>query len=703
MIQIPLISGTTRRILAAFAATFLLAPCAVLYAADQAAHKSALPVVVEQAENDLALLVDHKVLRASDYWRDHLVEGGKCDGAKVGALLLQLARVFKPAAEASEAVAVLTEHGVIGSPDYWRTKAVAGGTCDAGNVATVLNRVAARMPMPPPKSLSAKPLEPTTVGQLQDSYDVVVAGAGTGGCGAAIQAARMGRSVLLLEETDWIGGQMSAAAVTSMDEGVTLVRERGLYRELCGLIAAYYRPLGINYETAYWHSHVCVEPRVGRTLLLKMLGDARGSGVLDLVLRSRVTKARRQGDVVTGVQIECVTPSGQITRSVASKVLIDATEWGDVIPLTSARYRAGNCTSAAIDPKRHIQDITWTAVVKQYPQGVPQELRVTIPPPGYDTMVEHFRKSLELGDSGKLIAPKEGQAWSWAWFIGYRGMPDSTRPPQGRAITRTHLNFNNDYPATVADLENPARRLATVRAAMVKTLGLLYYIQTTLGKSDWSVANDEGYDTPYNRAQIDAFIAAQPELKPYRDLLVHFPVMPYARESRRIIGLHTLTAREIERSPGKPVQFPNTVAIGDYAVDLHGSMTPSCLELDLDRATDAPHQWSEHGLGPFAIPLECFIPEKVDGFLPAEKNISQSRLASGATRLQPHTLLMGQAAGAIAALAIEYHVQPRALDPVLVQRALLDAGCTLTIDRVSAPWGSEKWKSRQLEILHSPR
>jgi hypothetical protein len=703
MMQISLIIGPTTRILAAIVATLLLATGGVLYSAEQAGHKSALPVVVEQVENDLALLVDHKVLAASDYWRDHLVEGGKCDGAKVAALLLQLARVFKPAAEASEAVAVLAEHGVIGSPDYWKTKAVAGGTCDAGNVAAVLNRVAARLPMPPPKSLSARPLEPTVVGRLQDSYDVVVAGAGTGGCGAAIQAARMGRSVLLLEETDWIGGQMTAAAVTSMDEGVTLVRERGLYRELCGLIAAYYQPLGINYETAYWHSHVCVEPRVGRTLLHKMLADARGSGVLDLVLRSRVTKVRRQGDVVTGVQIACVTPSGQVTRSVGSKVLIDATEWGDVIPLTSARYRAGNCTSDAIDPKRHIQDITWTAVVKQYPQGVPPQLRLTAPPPGYDAMVAHFRKSLQAGDSDKLIASKEGQAWTWGWFIGYRGMPDSARPPQGRSITRTHLNFNNDYPATVADLENPARRLATVRAAMVKTLDLLYYIQTELGKRDWSVANDEGYDTPYNRAQIDAFIAAQPELKPYRDLLIHFPVMPYARESRRIIGLHTLTAREIERKPGKPVQFPNTVAIGDYAVDLHGSMTPPYLELDLDRAEDIPHKWADRGMGPFAIPLECFIPEKVDGFLPAEKNLSQSRLASGATRLQPHTLLMGQAAGAIAALAVEHHVQPRALDPVLVQRALLDAGCTLTIDRVNAPWGSEKWKSRQLEILHSGR
>jgi hypothetical protein len=46
-------------------------------------------------------------------------------------------------------------------------------------------------------------------------YDIIVAGAGTGGWAAAVQAARLGARVLLLEETDWIGGQMSCAGVTT--------------------------------------------------------------------------------------------------------------------------------------------------------------------------------------------------------------------------------------------------------------------------------------------------------------------------------------------------------------------------------------------------------------------------------------------------------------------------------------------------------
>jgi FAD-dependent oxidoreductase family protein len=535
--------------------------------------------------------------------------------------------------------------------------------------------------------------------KLKDRYDVIVAGAGTGGCGAAIQAARLGVSVLLLEETDWIGGQMNAAAVTSMDEGGTLVRQRGLYRELVARIEAHYSPLGINAETAYHFGHICVEPRVGRKILHEMLDAAHGAGTLDLSLRSRVTKVLKSGDTITGAEIEIVTDAGKESRAIASKVLIDATEWGDVIPLAGARYRVGNCTNDAIDLTRHVQDNTWTAVVKQYPHGVPAGFLITKAPPGYDDKVQQrFVKSLGRGDT----IDSKAKPWTWATFIGYRGMPDSSRAGDSPPITRTHLNYNNDYPATVAEIEDALKRRATDREMRLRTLQLIYYFQNTLGFKDWAVANDEGYDTPYNLAEIDAWLRERPDLEPFRAMLYHFPVIPYVRESRRLVGLHTLCAREIDRRPGKrPVQFPTAVALGDYPVDMHGSMTPKYLELDLDRAEDIPDKFGGHGAGPFAIPFESFIPEKVDGFLPAEKNISQSRMANGATRLQPHTMLMGQAAGAIAALAVKNGVQPRAVDPVLVQRVLLDAGDPLNLTPLKdVARESRDWPAIQLTTVH---
>lgn len=523
-------------------------------------------------------------------------------------------------------------------------------------------------------SAQAQASKTKPLAELRNRYDVVIAGAGTGGFGAAMQAARMGATVLLLEETDYIGGQMNAAAVTSMDEGPILVRERGVYREFVEAVNAHYNKLGMSAETAYGFRHICMEPHVGQQILYDMLAQARTqTKALDVTLLARVTKVLKEGNAVTGVEITV----GNETRTIQSKILMDATEWGDVIPLTGARYRVGNCLNEDVDMKRRIQDLTWTAVIKQYPQGVPDELVIHEAPPGYTPAVHQgFVRTLIDGET----IDSQNRPWTFTTFIRYRGMPNSEQPNKVGVITRTHMNFNNDHPTTIGDVEDLAQRQKTLRFAMLKTLHLLYYVQHTLGKKDWSVANDEAYDTPYQRAQMDAWLKDQPELAAYPDILYHFSIMAYARESRRIVGLHTLRAREIERKPRKPTEFINTVALGDYAVDLHGSKKPELLELDLDPVADIPQgEFGSHGTGPFAIPFECFIPETLDGFIPAEKNISQSRLANGATRLQPSTMLMGQAAGAMAALAIRYKLQPRALDPVLVQQTLLKTGDTLQL------------------------
>jgi hypothetical protein len=101
------------------------------------------------------------------------------------------------------------------------------------------------------------------------------------------------------------------------------------------------------------------------------------------------------------------------------------------------------------------------------------------------------------------------------------------------------------------------------------------------------------------------------------------------------------------------------------------------------------------------VPFESFIPEKIDGFIAAEKNISQSRRASGSTRMQPITVLTGQAAGAIAALSVKQGVQPRQLNPVQVQSALLDTGSTLVPRwHVDVPFRSPIWKATQLLSLY---
>ena len=166
-------------------AVLFLLPLAALHAAP----KPAAGVADEQVQHDIAVLAERHILSMPDYWLTHIVAGGKCDGVKVATLLIEVARVFKPVTTTEEAIALIAQRGIIGQPDYWTKHAVAGETCAPVSVATILNHIVGRLPVPVPKSAKAAPLEPTPVARLKEHYDVVIAGAGTGGCGAAVQAA----------------------------------------------------------------------------------------------------------------------------------------------------------------------------------------------------------------------------------------------------------------------------------------------------------------------------------------------------------------------------------------------------------------------------------------------------------------------------------------------------------------------------------
>ena len=85
------------------------------------------------------------------------------------------------------------------------------------------------------------------------AYDVVVVGAGTGGVAAAIQAARMGMRVALIEETDWVGGQATAGGVSTMDANRQARQwESGIYAEFITRAVAHYAKMGKSVGTCYF-------------------------------------------------------------------------------------------------------------------------------------------------------------------------------------------------------------------------------------------------------------------------------------------------------------------------------------------------------------------------------------------------------------------------------------------------------------------
>lgn len=533
---------------------------------------------------------------------------------------------------------------------------------------------------------------------VADAYDVIVAGAGTGGWAAAVQASRMGAKVLLVEESDWIGGQMAAAAVTSMDEeGVYFkfpVRERGIYREFHQSAINYYYTQNKDPFRAYyaWPDQLegGYEPRVARAILYGFIGEARKHGTLDLVTGTKLTQVLKRDVAITGVLLE----KDGAKKSPACKVLIEATEYGDVLPLTGARYRVGTSKSDQIDPESVVQHHTWLGVVREYPEGLPDRLRIKSPPPGYNA--KRYAKSQLYG---RLIWGGIGKDYKgprvYRVLLAWRGMADSDSDMTGIASQQRHTECGlnggrQDYPVTVAGIEDPAVRRTQQTDGIYRTLCEIYFLQHELGLP-WSVAEDEGYNTAYQQRTM-AQLNLPAEFLP---IALHLPQWPYVRECRRGMGIYTLRTSDMGRFKDAKL-FSTSVAMGDYFMDIDHGKTGEAVEKDLDDAKPP------RGGGPFQVPFEVFVPEKIDGLVLAEKNISQSRIVNGATRLQPVTILTGQAAGAIAAQATREGVRPRDVNPIKVQAALLEDGSNL-IQRwyEDVAWASPLWRATQLLSLHS--
>ena len=537
----------------------------------------------------------------------------------------------------------------------------------------------------------------TDFNSLDKSYDIIIAGAGTGGWAAAVQAARLGRRVLLIEETDWIGGQMVAAGVSSMDESGAQVRERGIYREFHESMVLYYYGMDKDPFQAYYYGRSTQNQQEGgyapkdvKNILYGFIQNAKnrsGKGCLDLILRTSVQEIFIKDKKITGVKLVHWEGKGFEEKNINCKILVDATEYGDLIPLTGACYRVGNTISDNINFEGAVQDYTYTGVIREYADGIPDHLKLSVPPPNYELYIKSYRNKVLYGDWGL----HSGQR-NFRTIIAWRGMADIVSPLNGRMNSFRHtlggLNGGNDYPVSVATLEQIGQRLEDEKEGIYRTLSIIYYLQNELGVP-WSFAEEQGYNTAYNKMMMEKRGVVK-EMLPYAKYL---PQMPYVRESRRIIGEKILVADDLQRWE-KARHFSTSIAMGDYFMDLHN--TYDSYERDLDNDDFAK------GGGPFQIPFEVFIPQSLDGFLPAEKNFSQSRLVSGATRLQPITMLTGQAVGIIASIAVEQNVQPRELDPLVVQLYLLDQGSTL-IQRwyVDVPWGTELWKAVQIMCLYN--
>ena len=106
--------------------------------------------------------------------------------------------------------------------------------------------------------------------------DVLVVGGGMGGVAGAWAAARRGHRVCLLEETDWIGGQMTGQGISALDEHLHIERFGGTrsYYAMREAIRDHYRARAIDDSPEPLNPGSCWVDRIG----LRTTRRPRGPG-----------------------------------------------------------------------------------------------------------------------------------------------------------------------------------------------------------------------------------------------------------------------------------------------------------------------------------------------------------------------------------------------------------------------------------------
>lgn len=473
-----------------------------------------------------------------------------------------------------------------------------------------------------------------------EKSDVVIIGGSLGGVLAAYSAAKNGLNVILCEETDWIGGQLTSQAVPP---------DEHKYIETTGCTESYraYR----NAVRAHYHSHPDIIPELKQKeffcpggssvsrlshppllalkLLNQMLMPYVNKGNLKILLECKLLSAVSDGVQITSVSVE---NRGEVKKLFA-KIFIDGTDTGELLEkaniafVTGAESRADTGELLApekADPSDN-QPCTYVLAfdynkknsnIIEKPERYDYYKNMKMPYDKYN-ILSMYGPDSATGKAklfGFFNGETEGDKKLFGLFT-YRRFINKSNFVRGVDSDVTTLNWpQNDYfMNNIFGTSNDAEHL---HMAKQLSLSLIYFLQTELNHTGISLRADQLGTT-------DGLAKA-----------------PYIRESRRILPIKRVVAQDIDCvNNSKPVRFDDSVGVGMYHIDLH--------------ITTSSHTFLFREAQPFDIPLSAIVPRKAINLLPACKNIGTTHLTNGCYRLHPIEWNIGESVGHLCAYMLQ--------------------------------------------------
>lgn len=521
---------------------------------------------------------------------------------------------------------------------------------------------------------------------MNTSADLVIYGGTAAAITAAVQARRMGRSVLIVSPDRHLGG-MTSGGLGWTDAGNTAT--------VGGLAREFYHRVWLHYqrpEAWVWQRREEFEnwgqgtPAMDdRTQTMWTFEPHVAERVFDAWVEELGIPVWRDAwlDRERGVRME----SGSIRsialldgRTISGRMFIDATYEGDLMAAAGVSYHVGREANS-------VYGETWNGVQigvlhhdhhfgrrKISPYVIPGDPssgllpRISAEPPGEKGQGDHrvqaycFRMCLTDHPGNRVPFPRPEGYDPRQYALLARLLHDGNGDwvfgkfdpiPNRKTDTNNHgpfstdnIGMNYDYPDA-----SYARRREIIREHEVYQQGRMYFLANDPEvprdirerMSQWGLAADEFLDNG------------------------HWPHQLYVREARRMIGAFVMTEHEVLSRR----DVPDPVGMGSYPLDSHNVqryITPEgYVQNEGDIGVKPPR--------PYGISYRCLTPRReqcVNLLVPVCP--SSSHIAFGSLRMEPVFMILGQSAATAAAIALEERRAVQDVDYAALRARLLADG-----------------------------
>lgn len=538
--------------------------------------------------------------------------------------------------------------------------------------------------------------------------DLLIVGGTESGCAAAVQAARLGvKSITLVNDIDWLGGQFSAEALVAIDEnrgpegyghGVPFPRS-GMFKEVIDRIEAHNLATYGKARPGNTRVITTCRPSDAERVFRELLAPYVESGQLRIISNYYPTDAEVEDNRL--VSLTFSSTSDEVELEVRPRMTIDASDWGDAIKLSGAAYEFGPDlqqkygeplapTSRAAYPLTDMNPITYCMVLNEA-----EEYQAIPAPPGYDR--RNYTEHRYPRDPLWLYASRR--------VIDHYGFPEIDHPDvvllcfpafdypldvlPGAVVRKLEATEPGASRKNIVEMTREQRQIVFDDAKQY-SLGFLHYLQTEVHDA----MEDQTHS--FRRMQLSDEFGTDDRMPP----------KPYVRESLRLKAMYMMRQQDTTGHGSRATNFATAMyhdglAAWQFEYDFHPTKRRFLDAGDQDgpwaNEFREGRTWGPPYSGPSLFPLRSLVPEKVDGLLGAQKNLGYSSIVSSAVRLHDQSMAIGQAAGAVAAIALEQEVQPRAIP---YDRELLVQVWNALATRLDGGVPQTLWPFRDLDPEH---